>query len=63
MFDRRDLLALRRTGQAHPFVDKAGLRRDLASFIAAAETKLNLEKAGSAPDPLAALRQAINDEE
>lgn len=63
VFDRRDLLAQRQTGQAHPFVDKPGLSRDLASFIAAAETKLRLEKAGTAPDPLAALQQAISDEE
>ena len=63
VFDRRDLLAQRQTGQAHPFVDKPGLSRDLASFIAAAESKLELEKAGNAPDPLAALQQAISDEE
>ena len=63
VFDRRDLLAQRQAGQAHPFVDKPGLSRDLASFIAAAESKLELEKAGNAPDPLAALQQAISDEE
>ena len=63
VFDRRDLLARREAGQAHPFVDKAGLSRDLASFIAAAETKLTLERAGTAPDPLAALQQAVSDEE
>ena len=63
VFDRRDLLAQRQAGQAHPFVDKPGLNRDLASFIAAAESKLELEKAGKAPDPLAALQQAISDEE
>jgi glyoxylase-like metal-dependent hydrolase (beta-lactamase superfamily II) len=63
VFDRRDLLAQRQAGQAHPFVDKPGLNRDLASFIAAAESKLELEKAGNAPDPLAALQQAISDEE
>ena len=63
VFDRRDLLAQRQTGQAHPFVDKPGLSRDLASFIAAAKSKLELEKAGNAPDPLAALQQAISDEE
>ena len=63
VFDRRDLLAQRQAGQAHPFVDKLGLSRDLASFIAAAESKLELEKAGNAPDPLAALQQAISDEE
>ena len=62
VFDRRDLLAQRQAGQAHPFVDKPGLSRDLASFIAAAESKLELEKAGNAPDPLAALQQAISDE-
>ena len=63
VFDRRDLLAQRQAGQAHPFVDKPGLNRDLASFIAAAESKLELERAGNAPDPLAALQQAISDEE
>lgn len=63
VFDRRDLLAQRQAGEAHPFVDKPGLSRDLASFIAAAESKLELEKAGNAPDPLAALQQAISDEE
>ena len=63
VLDRRDLLAQRQAGQAHPFVDKPGLSRDLASFIAAAESKLELEKAGNAPDPLAALQQAISDEE
>ena len=63
VFDRRDLLAQRQARQAHPFVDKPGLSRDLASFIAAAESKLELEKAGNAPDPLAALQQAISDEE
>lgn len=63
VFDRRDLLAQRQAGQAHPFVDKPGLNRDLASFIAAAESKLVLERAGNAPDPLAALQQAISDEE
>ena len=63
VFDRRDLLAQRQAGQAHPFVDKPVLNRDLASFIAAAESKLELEKAGKAPDPLAALQQAISDEE
>ena len=63
VFDRRDLLAQRQAGQAHPFVDKPGLSRDLASFIAAAESKLELEKAGNAPDPLAALQQAISDVE
>lgn len=63
VFDRRDLLAQRQAGQAHPFVDKPGLSRDLASFIAAAESKLELEKAGNAADPLAALQQAISDEE
>ncbi|MCH1597193.1 MAG: pectin acetylesterase-family hydrolase [Pseudomonadales bacterium] len=63
VFDRRDLLTQRQARQAHPFVDKPGLSRDLASFIAAAESKLELEKAGNAPDPLAALQQAISDEE
>ena len=63
VFDRRDLLAQRQARQAHPFVDKPGLSRDLASFIAAAESKLGLEKAGNAPDPLAALQQAISEEE
>ena len=63
VFDRRDLLAQRQAGQAHPFVDKPGLNRDLASFIAAAESKLVLERAGNAPDPLAALQQAISNEE
>lgn len=63
VFDRRDLLVQRQAGQAHPFVDKPGLNRDLASFIAAAESKLELERAGNAPDPLAALQQAISDEE
>ena len=63
VFDRRDLLAQRQAGQAHPFVDKPGLNRDLASLIAAAEPKLELERAGNAPDPLAALQQAISDEE
>ena len=63
VFDRRDLLAQRQTGQTHPFVDKPGLSRDLAGFVAAAETKLELEKAGTAPDPLAALQQAISDED
>ena len=63
VFDRRDLLAQRQAGQAHPIVDKPGLNRDLASFIAAAESKLELERAGNAPDPLAALQQAISDEE
>lgn len=63
VFDRRDLLAQRQRGQAHPFVDKPGLSRNLASFIAAAEIKLEQEKAGTAPDPLVALQQAISDEE
>ena len=63
VFDRRDLLAERQTEQTHPFVDKPGLSRDLAGFVAAAETNLELEKAGTAPDPLAALQQAISDED
>jgi metallo-beta-lactamase class B len=63
VFDRRDLLAQRQRGQAHPFVDKPGLSSNLASFIAAAEIKLEQEKAGTAPDPLVALQQAISDEE
>ena len=63
VFERRDLLAQREAGQTHPFVDKSGLHRDLASFIAGAEAKLALEKAGTAPDPMAALQQAISTEE
>ena len=63
VFERRDLLAQREAGQAHPFVDESGLRRDLASFIAGAEAKLALEKAGTAPDPMAALQKAISAEE
>ena len=62
VFRRRDALAERQAGQPHPFVDPAGYKQSLASFIAAAEDKLAQEKAGTAIDPAAALLKAIQDE-
>ena len=60
VFERRDALQDRVDGAAHPFVDAAGYRADLATFVANAQSKLEQEQSGTAPDPTKALLKAIS---
>ena len=59
VFQRRDALQDRANGDPHPFVDAAGYRADLATFVANAQRKLEQEQSGTAPDPTQALLKAI----
>jgi len=59
VFERGDVLSQRKPGDAHPFVDPESYQADLVRLIAAAESKLAKEKAGTAVDPMAELAKAI----
>jgi len=59
VFERAKLLARRKSGDPHPFVDPAGFAKDLAGFVAAAEKKLQAERDGTAGNPLEALSDAL----
>ena len=59
VFQRRDQLAVRMAGEAHPFVDAAGYRADLTRFIEAARDKLGKEQAGTAEDALTTLSKTL----
>ena len=61
VFQRRDLLANRQTGEVHPFVDPAYFVERIGTFIANAENKLAAEKAGNAVSPLEELSKAISE--
>ena len=61
VFQKRDALAERKPGEAHPYVDKAFFAEQISTFIANAEAKLVAEKAGNPPDPLEALNRALSD--
>ncbi len=59
VFERAKLLAARKPGETHPFVDPEGFADDLTRFIAAAEEKLQAELTGTAGNPLDALSDAL----
>lgn len=56
VFERRDRLAVREPGAAHPFVDGAAYRASLTAFLRAAREKRIAEAAGTAADPLQVLQ-------
>jgi metallo-beta-lactamase class B len=49
IFQRRDRLAARRAGDAHPFVDPPGFQKYFQDLLAGAERKLAAEKAAGRP--------------
>ena len=59
VFERAALLEQRQPGQPHPFVDPAGYKTALATFVANAEAKLIAEQAGTARDPLEELTDVL----
>ena len=61
VFQRRDILTQRGTGDSHPFVDPEYFAAQISTFIANAEEKLVAEKAGTAKDPLEELTKAITE--
>lgn len=61
VFERAAMLAQRQPGQPHPFVDPDGYQQSLATFIARAEEKLQAERNGTAPDPMAELTRVLSD--
>ncbi len=61
VFQRAARLTSRKPGEPHPFVDPDGYQASLAQFLANAKVKLQGEKDGTAPDPLAELTKAISE--
>ena len=60
VFDRAAQLSTRSPAQTHPFVDPSGLQQSIRTFIANAETKLQQERAGNAPNPLEVLSNSAD---
>ncbi len=61
VFARAEQLAARKPGDPHPFVDPEAYKAGLATFIANARTKLDQEKAGTAPGTLEVLTSTLSD--
>ncbi|MCR9259830.1 MAG: MBL fold metallo-hydrolase [Pseudomonadaceae bacterium] len=63
VFERAALLEQRQAGQPHFFVDPAGYKAALATFVANAEAKLVAEQAGTAKDPLDELTAVLDSDD